>query len=161
MSVGLKYYWKDNKHNSLKWKIKNLRWELRYAWRRAWRGYDDMDIIEMYYTFIERYKAILKDYRKKHMGLFNVPEEYRDAFNDRLFFDDDETNAIIDTMIFHLKMMDEDYVEKVLYGKNVYDDDYEIIGNMFERHKRIFSVMNQNKEAFMKLFNLFFWDLWD
>jgi hypothetical protein len=160
MQIGLKDYWKDNKHNSLRWKIKNLRWELRYAWRRAWYGYDDMDIIEMNTTFIERYKAILKDYRKSHMGLFNVPEEYRDVYN-KLFFDEEETDAIIDTMIFHLEMMDEDYVEKKLYGKNVYDDDYKISEYTLERNKRIFSVMNQNKEAFMKLFNIFFWDLWD
>ena len=67
MTIGLKNYWKDNKKNSLKWKLKNLRWELRYAWRRAWYGYDDMDIIEMYASFIERYKAILKDYRENHI----------------------------------------------------------------------------------------------
>ena len=124
MSIGLKDFWKDNKRNSLKWKLKNLRWELRYAWRRAWYGYDDMDIIEMNTTFIERYKAILKEYRKSHMGLFNVPEEYRDTYN-KLFFDEEETDAIIDTMIYHLEMMDNDHVEKVLYGKNTYDDDYD------------------------------------
>ena len=159
ISIGLKDYWRNNKYNSLKWKLKNLRWELRYAWRRAWRGYDDIDIIEMNTMFIERYKVILKEYRKYHHGLFNVPEEYRE-FN-KLYFNDEETDIIIDTMIYHLEMMDEDHVEKVLYGK--YDDDYEINEkiNMLERYKRIYSVMNQNKEAFMKLFSLFFWDLWD
>ena len=158
ISIGLKYYWKSNKHCSLKWKLKNLRWELRYAWKRAWRGYDDIDIIEMNTMFIERYKAILKEYRKNHHGLFNVPEEYRE-FN-KLYFNEEETDIIIDMMIYHLEMMDEDHVEKILYGK--YDDDYEIKNiNMFERYKRIYSIMNQNKEAFMKLFNLFFWDLWD
>jgi uncharacterized protein YihD (DUF1040 family) len=160
ISIGLKDYWKNNKKNSLKWKLKNLRWELRYAWRRAWYGYDDIDVIEIGCSFIERYKVILKDFRKHHHGLFNVPEEYRDIFN-KYFFNEEETDAIIDIMIYHLEMMDEDCVEKVLYGMNIYDDDYEIAENMYERYKRISSVMNQNKEAFMKLFNLFFWDLWD
>ena len=159
ISIGLKDYWKNNRHNSLRWKIKNLRWELRYAWKRAWYGYDDMDIIEMYANFIERYKTILKYYREHHMGLFNVPEEYEDTFN-KLHFNEEETNAIIDTMIYHLEMMDEDHVEKVLYGKNIYDDDYEIAENMFEKYKHIYSIMNQNKDAFMKLFNIFFWNLW-
>ena len=158
MSIGLKYYLKNNKHNSLKWKIKNLRWELRYAFQRAWYGYDKIDIIATYYNFIERYKAILKDYRKHHHCLFNVPEEYRDVFN-KLYFNEEETDIIINTMIYHLEMMDEDHVENILYGKNDYEIDENI--NMFERYKHIYSVMNQNKEAFMKLFNLFFWDLWD
>lgn len=162
MSLGLKDYWKDNKRNSLRFKLKNLKWELIYAWQRAWRGYDDMDVIEIQWTFVERCKKTLKDFRKIHHGLFNVPEEYRDIY-DKLFFDDDETDIIIDMMLFHLEMLDEDHVEKILYGKNIYDDDYEINENinMFERYKRIYSVMNQNKEAFMKLFNLFFWDLYD
>ena len=27
------------------YKLKQLRWELRYAWRRAWEGFDDHDIL--------------------------------------------------------------------------------------------------------------------
>ena len=34
-------------------------------------------------------------------------------------------------------MMDEDHVEKVLYGKNIYDDDYEIAENMFEKYPNL------------------------
>ena len=66
-------------------------------------------------------------------------------------------------MIYHLEMMDENHVEKVLYGKNCYDDDYEFIKGKecIERIKRIRSVMSQNKDSFMKLFSLFFYQLWD
>lgn len=164
ISIGLKDYWKNNKKNSLKWKLKNLRWELRYAWRRAWYGYDDIDVIEIDCSFIERYKVILKDFRKYHCGLFNVPEEYRDVFN-KYFFNEEETDVIIDTMIYHLEMMDEDHVEKVLYGMNIYDDEYSVEEYLNtitpERMKKVSFIMNQNKEAFMRLFSLFFWDLWD
>ena len=162
MYIGLKNFWKNNKKNSLKWKLKNLRWELRYAWKRAWDGYDDMDMIEMFDCFIERYKAILKDFREYHWGLFVVPEEYRDSLN-KFEFDEEETNIIIDMMIYHLEMMDENHVEKILYGKNVCDDDYEILKgkDAIDRAKRIYSVMEQNKNAFMKLFSLFFYQLWD
>ena len=114
-----------------------------------------MDLI-----FIDRYKVILKDYNENRHCLFNVPEEYRDIFG-KLHFNDDETAAIIETMIFHLEMMDEDYVEKKLYGKNVYDDDYDVSVWTLDRCKRISAIMEQNKKAFMKLFDIFFWDLWD
>lgn len=63
--------------------------------------------------------------------------------------------------MFYLQMMDADYVEKILYGNNIYDDDYEIGCRSIKDHKRISSVMLQNKDAFMKLFSLFYYDLWD
>lgn len=160
MTIGLKDYLKSKKRSSLKWRIKNLRWELKYAWQRAWYGYDCMDLIEMFACFTERYKVILKDYKKHHCGLFNVPEEYREYFN-KIHFNEEETDVVIDMMIYHLELMNEDYVEKMLYGKNVYDDDYNFKDYSIDRCKRISSIVDQNKNAFMELFNVFFWDLWD
>lgn len=142
-------------------RVKDTKLDFVYAWQRAWKGYDPREIWDMNTGFVEKYKAILKDYRKNHWCLFNVPEEYRESFG-KLIFDGSETNDIIDTMIFHLEMMDEDYVEKVLYGKNIYDDDYDFKKDFsIEKTKRVWSVVDQNKEAFMRLFNLFFWQLWD
>lgn len=168
MTIGLRDYLKTKKTSSLRCRIEDLRRELKYAWQRAWYGYDCMDWIEMFACFIERYKAILKDYREKHWGLLSVPEEYRDVFN-KYSFDEVETDVIIDTMIYHLEMMDEDYVEKVLYGKNVNDysidrfEEFEeyLKNNTLEKTNRIYSVMLQNKDAFMELFSLFFYNLWD
>ena len=162
MPIGLKGYLEENRKNSLRIKLSNLKRELKYAWQRAYRGYDDCEIWNMYSYFVARYKEILKDYRENHYSLLNVPsEEYRNIFG-KLYFNCEETDDIIDTMIFHLEMMDEDHVEKVLYGKNIFDDDYDFKKDFsIEKTKRVFSVMDQNKEAFMRLFNLFFWDLWD
>lgn len=161
MSIGLKGsldHIKD--YSSIKWRLRQLIREIRYAWQRVWKGYDNIELWNMNLIFIDRYKVILKDYNENRHCLFNVPEEYRDVFG-KLHFDDDETAAIIETMIFHLKMMDEDYVEKKLYGKNVYDDDYDVSVWTLDRCKRISAIMEQNKKAFMKLFDIFFWDLWD
>lgn len=160
MNIGLKGSWKRTKGCSLKHRVNELIWDIRYAWQRAWRGYDNADIFNMDYCFVERYKAILKEYKDMHNCLFNIPEKYREQFNGRLNFTDEETDVIIDTMIFHLEMMDEDYVEKVLYGQNIHDEGYNFRIRTIEDYKRISSIMNQNKEAFMKLFTDFFWDLW-
>lgn len=160
MALGLKGSWKETKGMSFISRLRHMRYSMVYAWQRAWNGYDMTETWSMYYSFIDRYKAILKDYRANHYCLFNVPEECRDIFG-KLIFDSDETNDILDTMIFHLEMMDEDYVEKVLYGKSIYDDDYDMDYFNIEKAKRIWSVVDQNKEAFMRLFNLFFWQLWD
>ena len=160
MAIGLKGSWRETRGCRLWYRLSRLKWSLRYAWQRAWRGWDDTDMFAMMDVFIERYKEILKDYRKNHHCLFNVPKEYKDVFN-KAHFNENETNMIIDTMIFHLEMMDEDYVEKLLYGKNIYNDDYNPSEITIDRYRRISSIIDQNKNAFMKLFNSFFWELWD
>lgn len=161
MSIGLKGSWKETKTWRLKHRLRELKWNLKYAWQRAWRGWDSRDMFNMDISFIERYKEILKYFRKHHHGLFNIPLEYQQDFNNRLHFNEEETDAIIDMMIYHLEMMDEDNVEKVVYGTNVYDDDYDFTNYTLYKCKRINSIMQQNKKAFMKLFDLFFFQLWD
>lgn len=77
---------------------------------------------------------------------------------------DDKYNMDIDEIIKYWEAAlppSVDYVEKLLYGKNVYDDDYIPTCRSFDEYKRISSIMNQNKNAFMKLFNIFFWELYD
>ena len=161
MALGLKGSWRETKGCKLRYRLKELRWNLKYAWQRVWRGWDDTEKFAMGGNFMERMKGILQAYRKNHMGLFNISNEYRHMYNNRLFFNEEETNTIIDIMIYHLEMMDEDYVEKVLYGKNIYDIDYNFSNINPERTKHIYVIMEQNKQSFIKLFNLFFWNLWD
>lgn len=160
MAIGLKGSWKETRGCSLKYKFKELYWNLKYAWRRAWYGYDDRNVFNMDAMFVEKYKEILKDYKKHHNCYFNVPAEYKDVFN-KEYFDEEETYMIIDMLIFHLEMMDEDFVEKKLYGKNIYDDDYNVNTDFsVEKAIHVAKIVDQNKNLFMKLFNIFFWDLW-
>lgn len=168
LDLGLKDFFINSVKNKPRPRhfFRKLRWELRYAWRRAWRGYDDLDMIECFEMFRRRMIRILEDFIKHGHSLFNIPtqSEYYDELLKKFpagFFDEKHTKLIWETMIFHLQMMDDDYVEKILYGNNIYDDDYEIGCRRIEDYKRIGSVMEQNKDAFMKLFSLFYFDLWD
>ena len=166
--LGLKDFFISSKKNKIRLKhfFRELRWELRYAWHRAWRGYDDVDMFECFEMFRRRMIRILGDFIKHGNGLLNLPQE-SEHYNELLekfpkgHFDEEGTELIYKTMIFHLQMMNEDYVEKILYGNNVYDDDYQVGSRSIEDRKRIYSVMKQNKDAFMKLFSLFYYDLWD
>ena len=167
ITLGLKDFFvhiKTNKTN-IKCFFREVRWQLQYAWRRAWYGYDDVDMFECFEMFRRRMIRILEDFIKHGNGLLNLPQE-SEHYNELLekfperCFDEENTNQIYQSMIFHLQMMDEDYVEKILYGNNVYDEDYQGCRSI-EDHKRIYSVMKQNKNAFMKLFSLFYFDLWD
>lgn len=159
MSTGLKGVWKRIKCNSLKWKIKELHWELRYAWKRAWYGYDDREIFAMNDMFRDRYINILKDYNKHRHCVWNIPEEYRDVLGE-FFFTDEQTDVIIDMMIFYLQMTDEDYVEKYIYGKNCFDDDFDFDKEFdVKKISTACEIAHQNKELFMEMFNVFFWQL--
>lgn len=166
LDLGLKDFFVSSKREKPKLRhfLRELRWELRYAWRRAWIGYDDTDMFECFEMFRRRMIRILEDFIKHGNSLFNIPtqSEHYDELLKKFpqgYFDEEHTELIYRTMIFHLQMMDENYVEKILYGNN--DDDYEIGCRSIEDHKRINSVMEQNKDAFMKLFSLFYYHLWD
>ena len=168
LDLGLKDFFVSSVKRKLRLRhfFRELRWELRYAWRRAWFGYDDVDMFECFEMFRRRMIRILEDFIKHGDSLFNIPtqsEHYEELLKkfSQGYFDEEHTELIYRTMIFHLQMMDEDYVEKILYGNNVYDDDYEIDCRTIEDHKKINSVMEQNKDAFMKLFSLFYFQLWD
>ena len=167
LNLGLKDFFVNSVNNKTRLRhfFRELPWELRYAWRRAWRGYDDVDMFECFEMFRRRMIRILEDYIN-HGSSLSIPtqSEHYDELLKRFpkgYFDDERTNVIHQTMIYHLQMMDEDYVEKVLYGNNVSDDDYKIGCRSMEDYKRVNSVMEQNKDAFMKLFSLFYYQLWD
>lgn len=166
-NLGLKDFFVSSKKNKprIKHFFRELCWELRYAWRRTWRGYDDVDMFECFEMFRRRMIRILEDFIKHGNSLFNIPtqSEHYDELIKKFpqeYFDEKHTELIYQTMIYHLQMMDEDYVEKILYGNNV-NDDYEIGCRTVDNYKRICSVMKQNKDAFMKLFSLFYFQLWD
>ena len=166
--LGLKDFFISSRKEKYKLRrfFRELRWELRYAWRRVWIGYDDVDFFECFEMFRRRMIRILEDFINHGNGLLNLPQE-SEHYNELLekfpegYFDEENTELVYQTMIFHLQMMDENYVEKKLYGNNIYDDDYEVDYRSIGDYKRIYSVMRQNKDAFMKLFSLFYYDLWD
>ena len=148
---------KRTKGSCLTFKLIDLEHEFENAIMRFLKGYDCGDLACCGYSFVERTKKILNNSKRAYT--LRVPEQYKEYFN-KDYLNAEQAEAVIETMLYHLDMMDEDYVEKVLYGKNVYDDDYDTEGYTIEKAQRIFAVMDQNKESFMKLFNMFFWDLY-
>lgn len=168
LDLGLKGFFLTSIKNKTKPRhfIERLRWELCYAWRRAWLGYDDVDMFDCFEMFRRRMIKVLEDFIKYGQADFNLPRE-SEHYDELLkkfpegYFDDKHTKIIYEMMIYHLHMMDEDYVEKQLFGSCVYDDGYKIGCRTMEERKRVSNVMQQNKNAFMKLFSLFYYDLWD
>lgn len=120
--------------------IRDTYWEIRYGFQRMFKGYDYVDTFEIFAKFIERYTKILTRYRKNHMGyVWGMTEE--------------EWDAVIDEMLYHLKYMDEETVTEEL-EKDVPD-------NWSASHKTVNYILEKHKDAFFELFSKYFWDLWD
>ena len=123
-----------------KWWIREIYWEILYGFQRMFKGYDVVDTFETFAKFIERYSKILTDYRKSHYGYPGTMTE-------------EEWDAVVDEMIYHLKYMDEETVTEEL-EKDVPDD-------WSASHKTVGEIMDKHKDAFFELFSKYFFDLWD
>ena len=159
MSLGLKGCLKSFKGAGLGCKITVLFVNLVYIWQRVWRGYDDRDLYDCDIMFRDRMKKTLEALRNEDFRMWAVPEQYINDFENK-WLSNEQVENILDTMLFHLEMMDDNYVEKLLYKENILEIGYSC-NRTENEYMRIYAIRNQNKDAFMKLFNLFYWDLCD
>ena len=123
-----------------KWWIREAYWEIRYGFQRMFKGYDVVDTFETFAKFRERYIKILTDYRNHHYGYPGTMTE-------------EEWDAIVDEMIYHLKYMDEETVVEEL-ERNVPDD-------WSASYKTVNYILDKHKNAFFELFSKYFFYLWD
>lgn len=67
---GLNGFLEWTKGASLRYKLREFWWQLRYAWQRAWRGYDFTDVFELGYNFTAKMPVLLTEFLKNNVGLF-------------------------------------------------------------------------------------------
>lgn len=165
-NLGLKGCMKHYKGMSIRGKIDRLYGELRWAWQRAWRGYDDREVWGLNDVLRDRLIILLQNYKKIYHCLWWCPDGYdwskvceKDKFCDRYLFSEEQIDVILDTLIFYLKMSDENYCEKELFGNNIYDDDYVIKNN--NEYMRISNIIKQNQDAAFDLLKVIWDRLWD
>lgn len=168
MNIGIGFKYKNwNNFSNIKFKIKEFFRELKYGWQRFWDGYDAREVFCMNDMFRYRYINILNRYKKNSISSWWCPEGYelgeKDNWANMYILTDEQQEAIIDTMIHHLNMTDEDYVIKMKYGIDIEADDYliRICELKSKEHEIINSVMQQNARLFFKLFDMFYFQLWD
>lgn len=159
-SIGLKGISKNLKGRGLKWKIKEVYWQLRYAIQRAWRGYDSVDVFDLGFAFVERMPFLLREFKKHNDALFpNVNDnwEFPPEFTkeEQYSLTEEETDAILDEMIFYFENCDEDVVYKRLYGISPYEDNYN-----FDRWKAAGEERRRCWREAMRLFSKWSMYLW-
>lgn len=150
--IGLREFNKEYKGTSFAWRSQMFFQEIKYAWQRAWRGYDDQDIFEFSGQFLNRTVKILEEFKESNCSLFCKPD-YVNGSNNNIndsFYTEKETNEIIDKIIFGLKNSDGD---KIIEDKNISSMDFDGMYSCFEEASR-------NEKESLELFVKFFDQLW-
>lgn len=149
-SIGLKGCFKQCKGAGLRFRAKELYWQIRYAWQRAWIGYDNTDVFELGFNFVERMPFLLREFKKYNDALFPDLDKGCGAS-----LTEEETDAILDEMIFYFENCNEDVVYKRLYGVDPYEDEYD-----YEKWKLAGEEMHRCWDEAMKLFSKWSMCLW-
>ena len=97
--LGLKNFFEDHKGQQLRFWLRDFKWELTYAWQRTWRGYDDVMVFNLDSRLEKTMVALLTDFKEHNNSQFGKLTE-------------EETNRIIDRMIYCFKRCDESVVYK-------------------------------------------------
>lgn len=114
---------------------------LRARCQRFKRGYSYGDVWDMDCWFLRTAKPMLIHLRDHGIG-------FPGTFSDRIYWEN-----ILTEMISCLELMNEDEAEKYL---GIADNDHS-----FESHKKVMTLMEENKNRFFDLFSKYFYYLWD
>ena len=151
-SIGLKGVLGNYKGASLRVRLREFYWQLRYAWQRAWKGYDYTDVFELGFNFVERMPILLKEFKENNVALFPSLDD-----KSKICLTEDETNAVLDEMIFYFENCNEDHVYERLYGVSFYDDESE---DKFNRYNIAYKEMELCWKEAMHLFAKWSMCLW-
>ena len=142
----LKDFNKNHKGEKLYHKLKYLRRELKYAWQRAWRGYDDIVVWSTFSSFLEWIIPVLKDFERDNIGQWLKPvSEGDDTDPLESFYTVEEIAEIVREMYEGFEVM-------LRWGDLVLEDG--------ETYKELSEKVEKAHERAMGLFNEHFYDLW-
>lgn len=127
---------------TIKFKLIDIKHEIKYICQRAFRGYDDVDWYDLSFEFIDKYRKILTKYKNSHTS---VPTEFLE--NPHMW------STTIELMLYYLDLMDVTYVEKLLCK--------DVPEHMYPNMSVIREINAKYKDKFFELFSKYFYELWD
>ena len=133
--------------------LKTFYWQHRYAWQRAWRGYDSVDIFNMNDNLREKMIVMLEEYDKTRSCLFTKPLSGEDSQNiniDDFVMTNEETSKIIQKMVLFLSASDEQFY---------YDENYDFKPGY--DYKKVSSECDKNMVEFFEMLKMYWNQLWD
>lgn len=128
-------------------RFKMIAREIKYAWQRAWRGYDFRDVKNLGFNIVDKMPVLLKEFKKHNHQLF-VDDNNR-------FLNETETENIIDRLIYCFENSNEDYVYERLFGIQIWEDKYDK-----ERCNKVAEEIFKNKKEAFNLLEKWTYNLW-
>lgn len=147
---GLKDYLHYHQGEPLKQYFTTLYWQIRYAWQRAWRGYDDTDVFELVYNFTSRMSVLLREFKKYNGTLFCDFHH-----GEKIDLTEEQTDTVLDEMLFYFENCEFITVYERLWGDKKLNESERInaVKAAVEEHSRCWDMA-------MKLFGKWSNNLW-
>lgn len=143
------------------WKLIRLTaLEIKYAWQRVWRGWDDQEMWNYYSYFLKRTSQMLARLSANPMG--HPPELTYNEWQKTLMImaiGFEKAQKWID----HETRASEDLYKRFGVFANVNDEikKFKEETKYEERHQKEMNDLEKIKDVAFELFNKWFWHLWD
>ena len=149
--IGLRGYWTDKTDKRTFWyKLKGYGWELRKAFHRFWRGYENQEVFNFDQCLIDRLQVLLPLLYEGHHEFIDAPEvdeallkmidllRYYDEFVCEAEILPEKYKAFMDqfdgiTIPEELKYTTEDYTLSHEFQKKKIDEFFNLFKEYFER----------------------------
>ena len=142
---SLKDAWKNHRGSGLKFRINELLWDIKYAFQRAWRGYDDTDVFNMDTNLRKRFVTLLKELDKIRHTSFSE-SNFSKPITIETTNKDEYTSSIINKMIG-------------LANYSCWDDFVEEEGG--EDYSELNDKAQKTLSELLDMLKIYFWQLWD
>lgn len=93
----------------LYYRIKDLAMEVRYAWQRAWWGYDDRAVYDLGPHLVDQMPILLKEFKRKGSIRLRQPGALH-------CYSELESEQILNELIFYFQNCSESHVYQRLHG---------------------------------------------
>lgn len=137
----LKGFWKTQKGVSFINKLINFKFELKLAWQRAYRGYDDSEVWGLADSITQKIILTLPKLIENHNG---VPADLTE----------EKWTAILKGMLYHFQHSDEEWCMENIKG-------FMSMNNTYEQYIKENEYMLEHRKIAYELFLKHFDDLWD
>lgn len=127
-------------------------YDAKYAIQRVKRGYDNVILYDFCSSAPILLSDILTDYKDKKHCVFNERDE--NGKRTGISLSKSETNAILDNIINHLTLIDEEKCAKDVFGK-------ETVDLSVAEYAELYNYIDEHKNTAFDLLKKWWFEVWD
>ena len=142
-------------------KLNDWKYEIKWAWQRVFRGYDDTSVWNLYHHISEQLPKILRQLKNNHLGCPGELFDNKAKKNKECHKWEDILEKMARGFDAAVKIGNNEYMkeiklkkpEKDIFGKDSYTG--------YKYDKKCYNKLYKEFEEGMELFKKYFFNLWD